>query len=155
MFRQMLRKDKMLNANETKEVLNKGEFGVLCIAGDYPYGVPVSYIYYNEAIYIHCAQKGLKIELLEKQDKVSFTVARQLGIIPEKFSVDYKSAILFGKASFVQAEEKRDVLMRLCKKYLLASVGEEEVQKELEKYFDRTAVVKITIDHMSGKKSVY
>jgi nitroimidazol reductase NimA-like FMN-containing flavoprotein (pyridoxamine 5'-phosphate oxidase superfamily) len=154
MFREMRRKDKMLPLSDAKNILANGDFGVLSLAGEYPYGVPLSYIYEGGAIYFHCANKGLKLELLEKCDKVCFTVARQYKTIPEKFSVDYESAILFGKASFVQGEEKTNALKQFFKKYFPVEFNPEEIQKELDNTMGRTVVVKIEIEHLSGKKSV-
>jgi nitroimidazol reductase NimA-like FMN-containing flavoprotein (pyridoxamine 5'-phosphate oxidase superfamily) len=153
MFREMIRKDKMLSAEAAREILVQGEYGVLGMQGDYPYGIPVSYVYSENAVYIHCAEKGLKIELIKKCDRVCFTVTAEVRTIPEQFTVHYKSAVLFGKASFLEGEEKRRALLLLCGKYSAGFM--DKANDEIEKYFDKTAVIKVCIEHLSGKQSKY
>lgn len=153
MFREMIRKDKMLNETETKAILSEGEYGVLSLQGDYPYGIPVSYTYLNDAVYIHCALKGLKNDLIKKCNKVCFTVAAGVKTIPEKITVQYKSVVLFGKASFLEGEEKSEALIGFCKKY---SPGYLDKNNEKIKNCPlEAAVIKITVDHLSGKQSCY
>ena len=53
MFRKMRRNKQLLSAEETIDILTKGTSGVLAVQGDddYPYAVPLSYIYYDNKIY--------------------------------------------------------------------------------------------------------
>ena len=55
MFREMRRKKQILSEEEAAEVLNKGTSGVLALAGDddYPYAVPISYVYSDSKLYFH------------------------------------------------------------------------------------------------------
>ena len=39
---------------------------------DYPYAIPLNYIYLNSKIYFHCAKTGHKIDSIKKHNKVSF-----------------------------------------------------------------------------------
>lgn len=151
MFQEMNRKDKTMNDKEAKDVLSQGEYGILSMQGDYPYGIPVSYVFFNDAVYIHCAIKGLKNELIQKCGKVCFTVVGDAKTIPEKITVQYKSVVLFGKAVFLEGEEKLEALIEFCKKY---SPGYLDKNKEkINNCPLKAAVIKITVDHLSGKQS--
>ena len=56
MFRPMRRKRQNLTTDQCQQILAKGKQGVLATLGDddYPYAVPVNYVYYQNKIYIHC-----------------------------------------------------------------------------------------------------
>lgn len=49
------RKDRLLDDDECKRILRSGSYGVLSTINEngYPYGVPLSYVYFNDFIYIH------------------------------------------------------------------------------------------------------
>ena len=52
MFREMRRKRQLLSKEDTQKVLYQGTSGVLAVSGDddYPYAVPLSYVYDGEKI---------------------------------------------------------------------------------------------------------
>lgn len=62
MFREMRRKKQLLSYQESIEILKNGTAGVLALLGDddYPYAVPISYVYDNSKIYFHGARSGHK-----------------------------------------------------------------------------------------------
>ena len=78
MFREIRRKDNEINSEETKTLLKTQRRGVLCLIGDngYPYGIPVNYLYSEEdrKIYFHSSRRGHKVDALNNNDKVCFTV---------------------------------------------------------------------------------
>ena len=55
MFREMRRKKQSLSGEKISEILNNGTSGVLALSGDndYPYAVPLSYVYDGSSIYFH------------------------------------------------------------------------------------------------------
>ena len=59
------RKDRALDASAAKRLLAHGEYGILSTvdADGQPCGVPLNYVYRNDAIYFHCAHAGHKIEI--------------------------------------------------------------------------------------------
>lgn len=83
--------------------------------------------------------------------KVSFCVAEDSEILPEKFTTSYKSVILFGKAVEAEGEEKKEGLMALIRKY--SSDFLEEGKKYIESAHDTARVFKIEIKHVTGKVS--
>lgn len=150
MFREMRRKDKQMSLEETIHLLVRGEDGVLGTFGDqgYPYTTVVNYVYLNHKIYFHSAKEGHKIDNINQYDKISFTVYDQVKVVGERLETLYESVTIFGKAKVMNATH--DVLMALIKKY--SDLSDEVAQKMIENEIDVTAMVEITIEHMTGKK---
>ena len=63
MFRQMRRKNQALTQEECEQILNEGKTGIMAVLGDndYPYTIPLNYIYLNSKIYFHCAKQDIKL----------------------------------------------------------------------------------------------
>lgn len=151
MHRKMRRRDRELSADDTCKVLVRGEYGVLSTVGPegQPYGVPLSYIYKNKAVYFHCATEGHKLENLARNSSVSFCVVGQTNILPDQFTTNYESAVVFGSASEVQGAEKHEALLALLEKYSPEFM--ESGKNYIEKMAKQTKVVKISIARFSGK----
>lgn len=151
MFKEMRRKDREIFDEEIYEVLSKGEFGILSTISEngYPYSVPLSYIYYENAIYFHCANEGHKLENIKENSKVSFCVVTDTEVLPDKFSTKYKSVIAFGKASEVEEGFKETILAQIINKYSKGFL--EEGKKYIEKGKNSTKVIRIEINYVTGK----
>ena len=139
---------------EIEQILNEAfvcRLG-LCDNGR-PYVVPLCFGYKDNALYFHCAAEGKKLDILRKNNNVCFEVDTDCQLIKAeeacRFGVTYKSVIGFGKAQLTEdAELKRrglDVIMQRFSKGPF-----EYPQENLEK----TMVVKVEIESMTGKKSV-
>ena len=89
----------ILSEKECVEILEKGTAGVLGLLGDndYPYAVPISYVYYNSKLFFHGAKSGHKIDAIKKCSKASFCVIDQDHIVPEEYTTYFRSVIAFGK----------------------------------------------------------
>ena len=63
MAREMRRKDRQLGETDIKELLHKAAYGVLSLvdANNQAYGVPLSFVYFRDALYFHSATEGLKL----------------------------------------------------------------------------------------------
>ncbi|ABS61459.1 MULTISPECIES: pyridoxamine 5'-phosphate oxidase family protein [Fervidobacterium] len=149
-FPPMRRKDRELPEQQTFEILKSGDYGVLAtFNGEYPYGIPVNYAFDGEYIYIHCAKEGHKIENIKKFSNVCFTIVKSYEILPDELSTAYESVIAFGKASIVENEdEKRGALELIGKKY---SNNLEKIKGEIADSIQRVSIIKIEIEHISGK----
>lgn len=151
MFREMRKKQREITKEESIKVLNSGEYGILATIGEngFPYATPLSYVYYNDAIYFHCAVEGNKLDNITFNEKVSFCVVGKTKVLPEKFSTEYESVIVFGRAFKIEKEEKIEGLRAIAQKY---SPG---FTKEALEYIERaegaTCVIKIEIDRITGK----
>lgn len=153
MFKKMRRKEKQLTKNEARNILKNGEYGIFSTIGqdNYPYGVPINYVYYNDKIYLHCAKEGHKIDNIAYNNKVSFTVVGEYELQPKDFTSHYKSVVIFGKANFAKKDIKREALQQFILKYSpdFKSEGFEYIERALEK----TKVIEINIDDIKGKKN--
>lgn len=153
-FREMRKKDKQVFSDLVSEILYKGEYGVLSTMGEngFPYGVPVNYVYFDNCIFFHSAKTGHKIDAINGNDKVSFCVVTDTKVLPERFSSNYKSVIAFGTASIIEGKLKHEALIKLIEKYSAEFIneGREYVKREASD----TLIVKIEIQHMTGKASL-
>lgn len=147
----MRRKDRQLSTEEAYRLLEKGEWGVLStFDGEYPYGVPVNYVFLNNSVYFHCAPNGYKIDNIKSFEKVCFTVVLKSQVIPSELRTDYASVILFGRAQIVEGQERTDALLALGKRF--AKEYMDEVKREIEK-LPKTTIVAIRIEEITAKAS--
>lgn len=155
MFPEMRRKRQLLSTEQSEEILRKGTSGVLALLGEdeYPYAVPLSYVYESGKIYFHCARSGHKIDAIQKCEKASFCVIGQDEILPEKFTTVYQSIIAFGTVRILKEEQEiRRAIECLSEKY---SPGDREGrEREIEKDWDRLCMLEFTITHLTGKQAI-
>lgn len=155
-FRKMRRERQELGKEACEGVLLRNTAGVLAVLGDggYPYAVPLSYVYQNGAVYFHGATSGHKLDALQACPKVSFCVVDQDEIVPEKYTTYFRSVIAFGQARVLtEAGEIQTAMEALGRKYA-PQESEEHLQKEIAGSAPRTAVVKLSIEHMTGKEAI-
>lgn len=154
MFREMRRYKQQLTDTEAREVLANGRWGTLAVLGHegYPYTVPLNYTYYNSCIYFHCAVNGHKLDAIDACDKVSFCVVDKDEVVPEKYTSYYRSVVVFGRATIVDdMEEKMAALCHLGNRYNLNQP--ESLEKETSSGFARLHMVRIDIEHITGKQA--
>lgn len=150
-MKEITRKDRAIQTKEVKDLLSNSEYGILSTVGvdGQPYGVPLSYIYKNNCLYFHCAISGHKIENIENNPRVSFCVVGRTTVLPDKFATEYESAVAFGIASQVHDAERHNALLWLLEKYSPDYIN--EGKNYIHQKNNVTKVMKITIDHISGK----
>ena len=156
MFREMRRKRQQLTETECAEILKKKTFGVLAVSGDdgYPYSVPLSYVYDNGSVYFHCAKSGHKLDAIKACDKVSFCVVDQDLVVPTEYTTYFRSVITFGRASIlVDENEIRSAIEKLAVKYY-SNDSKDNRDSAIEKEYKAMCMVKIHIEHMSGKEAI-
>lgn len=152
MFKEMRRKSKETSEEEALNILEKADSGVFSSISKngYPYGVPVNYVYLNEAIYIHGAKEGHRLENIRENSKSSFTVVSYEEVIPSNFETFYDSVVVFGKAfEVIDEEEKTQALLKFMDKYSIDFLEKGKIY--IEKSKDHTSLIKIEIIHMTGK----
>lgn len=155
MFREMRRKRQQLTDTECIEILKRNTSGVLAVSGDsgYPYAVPLSYVYDEHTLYFHCAKSGHKLDAIKDCDKVSFCVVDQDLVVPQKYTTYYRSVIVFGRASIIdQEDEIRSAIEKLAIKYY-SDDSKDNRDSFIEKEYKALCVVKIQIEHMTGKEA--
>ena len=156
MFRDMRRFKQALSDMETRDILEAGTVGTLGVFGDndYPYTVPVHYVFLDDKIYIHCATAGHKIDALKRNNKVSFCVIGQDTVVPEKFTSFYRSVIAFGRARLLdQGDEYDKAIYALAKKYS-SNESEDRIMNEINGSAGRLMMIAIDIEHLTGKEAI-
>lgn len=149
--REMRRQDRQLGAEDACRIMQQGEYGILSTVDDdgHPYGVPLSFVYLDGAIYFHCATTGHKLDNLANNSRVAFCVVGPTRVLSAQFTTNYESAIVFGCAAEVEGDEKKQALLALLGKYSPDDLESGKIY--IEKQTARTKVVKISIDRMTGK----
>jgi uncharacterized protein len=154
MFREMRRGKQSLSRKDTLAVIKRCTHGVLACVGDedYPYAVPLNYVYFNDKIYFHSAKAGHKIDAISKNPKVSFSVVDEDTIVSEKYTSYFRSVIAFGKARIVEGEEGQDALRALVEKYS-GDQPEESKHKEITGC-SKAHIIAIDVEHLTGKEAI-
>lgn len=155
MFRGMRRKAQLLSEEETIKIFKKGTSGVLAVLGDedYPYAVPLSYIYCDSKIYFHGAKSGHMLDSILKHEKVSFCVIDEDKVVPEGYTTYFRSAIAFGKVRVIDNEnEKRNAIEKLAVRY--TPNDEEGRLKKIEREYKILCMFELDIEHMTGKEAM-
>jgi uncharacterized protein len=147
----MRRKEREISQKEAMAVLQKTQYGILSIASldGEPYGVPLNYCVINGAIYFHCANEGKKLEVLSRNNSVSFCVVGATEVLPQKFGMKYESAIITGKADEVTGTEKQLALEGILKKY--SSPFFNDGLEYIKNHISKMRVYKILIQSITGK----
>lgn len=152
MFYEMRRKQQQLPKEICIHLLNEATSGVLAIAceQDYPYAVPLSYVYHKDRLIFHCATSGHKLDVIKKQNLASFCVIAQDHVLPEKLTTCYRSVIVFGHITEIRDANERLHAIRLLKeKYAPMS----NLQEELDRYEHSLCMLQMTCDRISGKQA--
>jgi Predicted flavin-nucleotide-binding protein len=155
MFREMRRFKQAMSQEECIAVLNRNTSGVLALLGDedYPYAVPMNYVYHNGQIIFHCAKDGHKLDAIRRYEKASFCVIDKDEIVPEKFTSYYRSVIAFGKIHVLEEDaERRDTLLRLATHYSPDHIHTR--MADFDKSVARVCMVALNIEHMTGKEAM-
>lgn len=152
-MRPMRRSDRQMSEERAREVLGQCEYGILNLQSEdaYPYGVPISFALEGNAIFMHCALEGKKVDQIKKNPKASITVVGATEVLAEKFSTAYESVMAFGSVDVVTEEsEKLKGLMALVGKY--SPEFQESGAAYAQSAFQHTLVLKLNIENMTGKE---
>jgi hypothetical protein len=119
---------------------------------DYPYAVPVSYVYHNDRIYFHSAKAGHKVDAILKNPKVSFAVVDEDTIVSAEYTTYFRSVVAFGKARLVEGEEWLEGFKALVEKYS-GDLPEDAKHKEITGC-TQSLIIAIDVDHLTGKEAI-
>lgn len=124
------------------------------------YGLPLSLASDDDVNwYFHCALEGKKLDAIKVHPDVCLSaVTRCAPTIDPKddsFTLQYKSAVAFGKAEIVTDEEEKIHALRLiCERFLPQHM--DAFDRSIDRSLARTAVVRITLSEPpTGKRKQY
>lgn len=156
MFHKMRRTVQQLTYEEAEAVLLRGSAGVLALTGDkeFPYAVPLSYVYDGAHIYFHSATEGHKIDAIQRNPNASFAVIDQDEVIPEKYTTAYRSVVVFGSVRIIEDEgEKHSAIRKLAVKYAPEQTNAQH-DAAIDSAWDRFCILEMSIAHMTGKQAI-
>lgn len=153
----MRRKDKEItDRQQIEEILNKAEIIRLAMVDNgLPYIVAMNFAYVDGFIYMHSAKEGRKIDILMKENTIAFQTDTGAELVMKEEACScgmrYMSVFGTGKAVLIdEKEEKTRALDAIMNKHTGRTGFEYS-----EKVFERTLVIKVEIESMTGKKSGY
>ena len=151
----MRRKRQQLSDEESKEILQNATSGTLALLGDggYPYAVPISYVFSEGKLYFHSALSGHKVDAIRSCDRASFCVVAQDDVKPAMYTTFFRSVIAFGRIHIVDDEAEKLAAARLLGNRYNPH-QDEALQKELENGLARMLVIRLDIEHLTGKESI-
>lgn len=147
------RRDRLLDEESARELLRRGEYGVLSMVAEQgdAYGVPLSYVWDGAGcIYVHCAPEGRKLRCVDRVPEVSFCVVGATKVVPARFTTAYESVVVRARAvRGIPVEEQWMALRLLLEKY---APGECETGLHYaERSFARTEILRLEILAVSAK----
>lgn len=154
----MRRKDReIINKNELIEILDNADVCRIAMNdNEFPYIVPLNYGYnWNDKleIFFHCAKEGHKINLLSKNNKVSFEIdcGHELvkNEIPCNWGMKYRSII--GKGIINEVNNDNEKIISL--NYIMKHYGFSDNLINYKKTtLDKVKVLKLEVLEMTGKQ---
>lgn len=148
------RRDRLLPEDRGLELLRNGKWGILSMydaQNQRPYGIPLNFVWDEKGcIYIHCAPQGRKLDIIEKNARVSFSVVGRTNVLSDRFTTEYESIVLECTArTGLTGEEKMYALGMLLEKY--SPQDKEMGMKYVQASFARTEIICLEIGNWSGK----
>ena len=151
----MRRKDKEIH--DRREIVEIVQKALVCrlglCRGNVPYVVPLNFGYRDGCLYLHCAKQGRKIDTIRANPRVCFEMDTNAEVIrsgqPCDWGMKYASVIGFGTAVVLEdPEEKKNGLDAI-----LAHYSTEAARSYPDSVLEHTAVIKVQIEEMTGKRS--
>ncbi len=154
-FREMRRKRQQLTNERCISILQNVTAGTLALLGDndYPYALPISFVYHEGCLYFHSALTGHKVDAIRKCDKASFCVIEKDDIHPEKYTTFFRSVIAFGRIYIIDNEQEKLAAAKLIGNRYNPN-HDEALQNEIEHGLSHMLAIRFDIEYLSGKEAI-
>ena len=151
----MRRKDRQMPKEFALQVVDKCEYAVLSmLSNGNPYCVPLTIVRVDNSIYFHCAKAGEKYNALLQNPNVCLACVGDTNVVPQHFTTEYESAIVKGRATLVESDDEKIMALKvLCQRYTPSNMS--QFDGAINASLDRTAIFKISIDDVTGKRKKY
>ena len=117
-----------------------------------PYIVPVNYGYCDNALYVHSAAAGRKMDILRRNNRVCFEIESSIAIIehpePCHWGVRARSLIGYGRVEILTDREQK----RRGLDIIMAHHGKTDANVYNEKQLTALVILKLTIESVVGKQ---
>ncbi|MBP5386287.1 MAG: pyridoxamine 5'-phosphate oxidase family protein [Prevotella sp.] len=154
-FRPMRRHRQQLSQEESIRILERATSGTLALLGDddYPYAVPISFVYHEGCLYFHSAVEGHKVDAIRRHGKASFCVIDQDEVHGELYTTFFRSVIAFGHISIIGDEDEKTAAARMLGNRYNPN-QDDALQMEMEKGLHRMVMLRMKIEHLTGKEAI-
>lgn len=152
----MRRKDREMDRDFAVYVMNKCEYAVISMidVNGMPYCIPITIACGENCIYFHSAKEGFKTQCLEKNNDVCISCVGDTRRSENKFTTEYESAVIRGKACEVTDDsEKINALRLICERHTPLNMT--DFENAIVRSLSRTAVWKVEISEITGKRKKY
>jgi nitroimidazol reductase NimA-like FMN-containing flavoprotein (pyridoxamine 5'-phosphate oxidase superfamily) len=135
-------------------ILSSSVCRLALLEDDQPYIIPLCFGYEDNALYFHSAPEGKKLDILRSNNNVCFEFDSDHRIVEAEdacgWSMNYRSVVGFGKASFIDDPEERAKAMNAIVQHY---TGKPLPYSEAK--LKDTVIIKVEIESITGKKSGY
>lgn len=171
----MRRKDREMDVEFAKNIIDKSDFGVLGIYKEEPYTMPLSIVRRENILYFHSAPQGRKVDMISDGDAVSVSFVGDVNVpsllnretIQEKinegkfaeigskvFTTEFESTHVKGRIYKVESEVEAIVALNLIVRKYTPDL-EDLAEKFIKNSLPRTVIYKIIIDEIHGKRKKF
>jgi nitroimidazol reductase NimA-like FMN-containing flavoprotein (pyridoxamine 5'-phosphate oxidase superfamily) len=136
-----------------EQILQEETIGYLGLSVEgKPYVVPLNYGYIEGKILFHCALSGLKLDHIQENPQVCFTVGRQSGEVRrhaegDPCHIDSDSVICYGRARIIEDLEERKGLLDAFNRCFRPDAEEISLESTA-----KCGAVEIEIAEMTGRR---
>jgi len=144
------------NRNVLMKILKQGKYVTISMCRDNePYIVTLSYGYdqVKNALYFHCATKGLKLDFVKFNPNVCATIIEDKGYKMGDCSHAYRSVVFWGKIHLIKNLKEKKYGMDVLLNHL------EDNPKKLkqrnlksEEAYRKVGILRLDIEEMKGKQ---
>ena len=152
----MRRNDREMNQEFAYYVIDKAPFATISMVrpDGSAYGIPISVVREDDHFYFHSAMEGEKLESILYQNEICISAVSRCRPVPDKFTLEYESAVVWGKAYLVSEKEERiHGLSLICQRF--AKQNMDHFQDAIDRSLGRTAVIRVAITKVTGKRKKY
>ncbi len=135
-------------------ILLKAEICRLAMTdGAVPYIVPLNFGYRDRTLYFHTGLAGKKIDLLKKNSIVCFEVDVDAELIRSDtacgYGMKYLSVVGSGRAEFVEDRDGKKEALDI----IMGHYSGKDSWDYREHSFERTCIIRVSIETMTGRKA--
>jgi uncharacterized protein len=145
-----------INNGECERIIQGSYHGVLSFSNENePYAVPINHAYNEGKFYFHCAVGGKKIDFIQKNLSVVYTIMKYYGT-PEDFKGSnnchgkWESVIAYGNARYIEDEQE---LQALLNNKFLPYYGKEKREIPQESLME-TRVIVMEVTKMTARREL-
>ena len=149
----MASREFITSRHEMEAILQEETIGYLGLSlGGQPYVVPLNYGYVEGKILFHCALTGMKLDYVEANPQVCFTVGRQSGEVRrhaegDPCHLDSDSVICYGRARIIEDIEERQAALDAFNRCFRADAEGISLESTA-----KCGAVEIEISEMTGRR---